>query len=100
VKEQFGQLFYTLHITDARLISHRRIQCFKLKNPYANFPYRVCDSIAFWIPFIYTSHEHALALFMLYMVRNDALNGKVSHVPSPPRSGEKVAGGRMRGLTG
>ena len=32
--------------------------------------------------------------------RIDAINGNRSHVPSPPRSGEKVAGGRMRGLTG
>ena len=29
-----------------------------------------------------------------------AINGNRSHVPSPPRSGEKVAAGRMRGLTG
>ena len=28
------------------------------------------------------------------------MNGNGSHVPSPPRSGEKVAGGGMRGLTG
>ena len=36
---------------------------------------------------------------ILYAVRNDAINGNRSHVPSPPRSGEKVAAGRMRGRT-
>jgi len=41
-----------------------------------------------------------LLKLILCTVRNEAINGNRFHVPSPPRSGEKVAGGRMRGLTG
>ena len=45
-------------------------------------------------------HRQFVFICVLVKTRIEAINGNRSYVPSPPRSGEKVAGGRMRGLTG